>query len=95
MDRQIQKLKKLIDENLYKSKAEVFKKFGKPHQRSDDEIWFYRKFSFSVFNDEISIIFEEDIVVDICLTRFFLWIEVKNVYYFDGPDPKFKVVDYF
>lgn len=95
MDKQIQKLKKLIDENLYQSKDQVLKKLGNPQKRSDNEIWFYRKFSFSIFNDEISIIFEEDIVVDICLTRLFLWKEVKSIYYFEGQEPEFKVVDYF
>ncbi|MBB6369663.1 hypothetical protein HNP36_000716 [Chryseobacterium shigense] len=92
MDKQVQQLKKLINENLHRSKSQILSVFGKPSKKSDCEIWFYRKFYISFFNDEIAFLFEEDTVVDICITRYFLWKEVKSIYYFEGKNPEYKVV---
>ncbi len=92
MDPQVRKLKKLIEAHLHQSKNQILMIFGRPKKNSDSEIWFFRKFRFSFFNDEIAFIFEEDKVVDICLTQYFLWQEVKNIYYLEGQDPEYKVV---
>ena len=92
MDTQVRKLKKLVDQHLHKSQNQILLIFGRSKKNSDSEIWFFRQFRFSFFNDEIAFIFEEDKVVDICLTQYFLWQEVRNIYYMEGQDPEYKVV---
>ena len=92
MDKQVQKLKNLLDKNIHKSKNEILKVFGRPSRKSDSEVWFYRRFGLSLFSDEIVFIFEEDRVVEISLTQYFLLMERKNVYYFKGQNPEYKVV---
>lgn len=92
MDQQVRKLKRLINSYLYKSKNEILIAFGRPSRKSDSEVWFFRKFDLSLFNDEIVFIFEDEKVVDISISKYFLWKELKNVYYFEGKNPEFKVV---
>jgi len=93
MDQQIQKLQRIISEDFNKSKEHILNKYGNPDKKSDSHVWFFRKFYFSPYNDEIAIIFDENIVVDICLTHYFLWWEIKNIYYFEGGTPDYKVVN--
>lgn len=95
MNKQRQRLKKLIEENLDKPKSDIEKKFGNPSRKSDGEIWFYRKFKFSPINYETIFIFHEDIVVDICIYEYFLWIEIKNIFYFEGKNPEFRETSFF
>ena len=57
-------------------------------------MWVYLKIKLSPFNEEIIFIFDEDEVVDIVVSEYFLWIEIKNVYYFEGGSPEYKVVTY-
>lgn len=69
-----------------------FVSFGIPSKKSDNEAWFYRKFRLSLFNDEIVFIFEEDVVVDICINKYFLWVEVKSIFYMQYQNPEYKEV---
>ncbi len=92
MDKHIRKLKKLVGENLHNSRKEIINIFGLPSKKYDDDIWFYRRFRFSLLNEEIAFIFTEDQVVDIVLTQYFLWFEIKNVYYFEEQIPEYKQV---
>lgn len=92
MGKEIQKLKRLIDENLNKSKNQIRMIFGVPSKKSDNEVWFYRKFQISLFNDEIIFIFENDKVIDITICQYFLWLEIKNIYYFEAGTPEYKEV---
>ncbi|KQS89989.1 MULTISPECIES: hypothetical protein [Chryseobacterium] len=94
MDQQVRKLKKLIANYLHKSKNEILISFGRPARKSDSEVWFFRKFKPSFYNDEIVFIFEDDKVVDISISKYFLWKELINVYYFEGKNPEFKVVSF-
>lgn len=93
MDNEVKKLKKLINENLHNSKSEIRRVFGKPSKKSDNEVWFYRNFRFSLFNDEIVFVFKNDKVAEISLTRYFMWEEIKNIYYLEGQNPEYKVMN--
>ncbi|MCX8525244.1 hypothetical protein OF897_15090 [Chryseobacterium formosus] len=95
MTKDIQKLKKLINENLGKSKTEIQIVFGTPSKKSDDGVWFYRKFHLSPYKDEILFIFDDDVVVDICTNKYFLWREVKSIFYMEGQNPEYKEVSFF
>ncbi len=92
MDQQIQKLKKLVHQYLHKSRAEIRLLFGKPHQKSDNEIWFYTQYQRIIFKDEIAFIFEEDHVVDIVISQFILWKEWKNIFYYENQNPEYKII---
>lgn len=72
MNKDIRKIKKLINEYLGKSKNEIRIIFGKPSKKSDNGVWFYRRFNLSLFNDEILFIFEENVVIDIATSKYFL-----------------------
>jgi len=93
MDKQMLKLKKLIDQYLYKSKEDIAKAFAKPLKKSDGFAWFYREFSLGLFTYETIFIFDEDIVVDIVICKYFLWIEVRNTFYFEGQKPEYRRID--
>ncbi|MCY0976881.1 hypothetical protein PGH12_06910 [Chryseobacterium wangxinyae] len=93
--KQVERLRKLINENLYESKSDIQKRFGSPTKKSEHSIWFYRNFKLSPINYETIFIFEEDIVVDICIYEYFLAIEVKNIFYFEGKNPEFKEISFY
>lgn len=92
MDKQVQKLKKLIDEYLGLSREDIFKEWGLPLKSSDDEIWFYIRYRWPVFRDKTGFIFVEDEVVDIVITSYILWKEYKNVFFYEGEPPEYKVI---
>ena len=93
MDKQIRKLKKLVDKHLNQSKDQISKKWKNPLKNSDNEIWFFRKYHWLFFWDEVAFIFEEDKVVDITLTEYILGIELRNIYFFEFQNPQYKVVN--
>lgn len=93
MDKQIRKLKKLVDQHLGQSKLDLENNFGKACQDSDAEVWFYRHYHWGIFKDEIAFFFEEDKVIDISLTEYFFWIEHKNIFYYKGENPEYKVMN--
>lgn len=95
MDKQVLKFKKIILENLYKSRQHIYTTWGKPKKKSDHEVWFFSRFYVSFFHDEISFVFEHDVVVDICFTRFFLWEEIKCIFYYEGQSPEYKIISFF
>lgn len=92
MDKQIQKLRKLVHQHLNQTKTDLENKFGKPDKNSDKEIWFYRKYRWGIFMDEIAFIFEENRVIDITLTEYILWIEYRNTFYYEGETLEYKVI---
>lgn len=92
MDPKIQRLKRLIDRFLNQSKDDLRGILGSPSKKSDSEVWFYSKYRMLVYKDEIAFVFQEDIIVDIMVTEYFLWIEINNIFYYEGQDPEFKVV---
>ena len=93
MDKQIFKLKKLVEKYLHQTKDKISKDWKKPLKDSDDEIWFFRKYRWLIFQDKIAFIFEEDKVVDITITQYFLGIELRNIYFFEYQTPRYKVVN--
>ena len=86
MDKQIRKLKKLVDKHLHQAKKQIAKEW---------KIWFFRKYRWFVVWDEVTFIFDEDKVIDIAVTEYLLGIELRNIYYFQYQIPEYKVVDSF
>jgi len=95
MNKDVQKIKKLINENLSKSKNEIRIIFGTPSKKSDNEVWFYRKLNLSPFNYEMIFIFEDDVVIDISISKYFLWVEIKSIFYMEGQNPEYKEISLF
>jgi len=95
MDKQIRKLKSLVDQYLHQDKDYVRKILGKPSKKSDDWIWSYNLYHWGVFRDEIAFIFEEEEVVDIVITRYFLWVEYLYIYYQEYAKPEYRVIKGF
>ena len=95
MDKQIRKLKKLVDKHLHQAKKQIAKEWKKPLKESVNEIWFFRKYRWFVVWDEVTFIFDEDKVIDIAVTEYLLGIELRNIYYFQYQIPEYKVVDSF
>lgn len=91
----IQQLQNLVKLHLYQSKEQLIKVLGRPLQFSDDYIWFYRKHHWLFFRDEISFIFEDDKVVDVCITEYFLWFELYTIFFYEGQTPEYKVIKLF
>ncbi|MXS72087.1 hypothetical protein GSF70_12755 [Flavobacteriaceae bacterium W22] len=89
----MQKLKILVEKHLHQSKEKIRKEWKKPLKNSDAEIWFYHKYRWGIFKDEIAFIFEEDKVIDIALTEYIFWIEYKNFFYYKGENPEYKVMN--
>ena len=44
-----------------------------------------------IFKDEIAFIFEENLVVDICITQYIFGLEYKNIFYYQYGNPQYKV----
>lgn len=95
MDRKIRKLKKLVDKHLHQTKEQIAKEWKKPLKKSDNEIWFFRKYRWILFWDEITILFYEDKVIDIVVTEYVLGIELRNIFYYENQLPEYKVFNLF
>ena len=95
MDKQIRKLKTLVDKHLNQKKEQIAKEWKKPLKESDNEIWFFRKYRWFLFCDEVAFIFEEDRVIDIAVTEYILGIELRNIFYYENQSPEYKVINLF
>lgn len=91
-NKDIEKLEKLIKENLGRSRNEIQNIFGMPSKKSDNEVWSYKEFRLTFYNNEIFFLFENDMVTDICIYKYFLWIEIKNIFYMEYQNPEYKEV---
>jgi hypothetical protein len=91
MDRQIQKIESLVIKYLHKSQKDLEKTLGKASKNSDTEIWFYYKHRWGIFKDEIIFIFEEKKVIDIVITEYCFGIEYRNLFYYEGETPEYKI----
>jgi len=94
MDKQIQKLKRLVDGFLHTHREDILKEWGKPLKHSDNEIWFYKQYHWGICRDEIAFVFEEDIVADIMIAQYIFCVEYQNIYYYEGQDPEYKVMKF-
>lgn len=92
MDRQIQKLKLLVERYMYFSKADLLKTLGKPNKKSDDFTWFYIRRRWGVFKEERIFIFHQDKVVDICILQYIAGIEFRNMFYYENQDPEYRTI---
>ncbi|SDF09932.1 hypothetical protein [Epilithonimonas hungarica] len=93
MNKKIKKLKKLVDKNLRRKKQEIFQLFGTPSKRSDDYILFYERYTYLGFiRDVTSFILEENTVVDIYISRYFLGKEIWDVFYYEEQEPEYKLI---
>ena len=61
----------------------------------NNEIWFFRKYRWFLFWDEVAFIFENDIIIDITITEYLLGIELRNIYFFQFQTPEYRVVNSF
>lgn len=95
MDKQIRKLKKIVDKHLNQTRKQIAKEWKNPLKDSNNEIWFFRKYQWLIFWDEVAFIFEEDKVIDITVTEYFLGVELRNIYFFQYQTPEYKVVNSF
>lgn len=95
MDKQVRKLKKLVDKHLNQPKEQIIKEWKKPLKESDNEIWSFRKYKWFLFCDEVAFIFEGDKVIDITVTEYLLGIELRSVFYYENQSPEYKVVNSF
>ncbi len=91
MDRKIQKIDRLVKKHLHQSKQQIREEWGNPEKDSDQDIWFYNKYRFGIFKDEIAFFFKENEVVDITITEYILWKGMRNIFYFEGEVPEYKV----
>ena len=89
ISKDIKKLKKLITEYLGVSRNEIRSIFGTPSKKSDNEAWLYRKFRLNFFNNEVIFIFEDNVVVDISINKYFLWVEIKSIFYMEYQNPEY------
>lgn len=95
MDKQVRKLKTLVDKHPNQTKEQIAKKWKNPLKESDNEIWFFRKYRWFLFWDEVAFIFDEDKVIDITITEYVLGIELRNIFYYENQSPEYKVVNSF
>ncbi|HCM35933.1 hypothetical protein [Chryseobacterium sp.] len=94
MDRQIQKLQKLVKLHINQSKADLVNTYGRPCKYSDNEIWFYHEYRWGIFRDEITFIFQKNVVVDIMISQYIFWKEYKNIFYYEGKNPEYKIIKF-
>lgn len=95
MDKQVRKLKNLVNKYLHKTRKHVVKDWKNPLKESDNDILFFRKHWRVLFWDEIAFIFEEDKVTDIVITEYLLGIELRCIYFYEYQSPEYKVVNSF
>ncbi len=95
MDKQVRKLKILVDKHLNQPKEQISKEWKKPLKESNNEILFFRKYKWFLFWDEIAFIFDEDKVIDIAVTEYILGIEFCNIFYYENQSPEYKVINLF
>lgn len=95
MDRKIQKIDALVKNYLSKSKFYIRRYWDDPLLHSDDEIWYYRKYRFGIFKDEIAFVFKNNKVSDIIISEYMFGIAVYNIFYQAGQINKYKVVKLF
>lgn len=93
MNKTIARLSVLIDQYLYKTKHYIEASLSKPLKKSDDFVWSYRYFGFNIINYEILFVFDEDIVVDIVICEYFLWVELRNTFYFEGETLEYRIIE--
>lgn len=93
MKHKIQKLKKMVQKYLYKTKSEILLNMGQPSKESDHETWFYNRYHWLIFKDEITFFFEYEKVSEIIITESILKKEIRIMYYYKGKKPEYKMIN--
>ncbi len=94
MDKQTQKLKKLVGKHLHQSKDELIKTWKKPLKNSDEEIWFFSIYRWIIFQEEVIFIFEADYVIDIAISKYIFGVHYKSIYFFENSTPEYRVQNF-
>lgn len=97
MDRQIQKLKILLKNNLGKTTDEISREWGKPEKNylDMDDIWLYTKTRKIIFKDKIIFMIKGDKISDIIITECILGIEFFGIYHNNGKKPTYEIINFF
>lgn len=90
-----QKLRNYLEGYLGKTDVEIIEKFGNNIKMySEDTLIVIKPYNF-IFRDEVTFFLREGKVVDIVITEFFLWIGIRNIFYYKGESPEYKVVELY
>ncbi|MYZ60340.1 hypothetical protein EH151_10630 [Elizabethkingia anophelis] len=92
-NRSIHKLSSLIKRYLGLSVHDLLRERGEPGRDSSYDIWIYNSRRHLIFQDEIAFILEGDIIVDIVLTEYTFGLVRRNIFYFEGQSPEYKIVE--
>jgi len=84
-----------LDKYLGKTDLHVIKELGNPLEEYFDDTLIYTKPYKIFFRDEIVFFIEKGKVGDIAITECFLWIGLRNVFYFQGEIPEYKIIKLF
>jgi hypothetical protein len=91
MDRQIQKIKQYLEKYLGRNKSQIRSEFGKAKILSDKNMWFYDRYHWFIFKDEICFFFTDDKVEDITITEYIFGKPLYNIIYNKGQVPEYKI----
>ena len=91
MDQQIRKLKSYLEKYLGETKLQIRSEFGNPKVLSDNNIWFYDRYRWLIFKDEICFFFTDDKVADITVTEYVFGIPLHNIFYNKGQVPEYII----
>jgi len=94
MDSKIQKIKFLVDHYLYSNINDVIQSWGEPVD-SDDRIVFYEYKKYLVLKDEICFILKDQKIVDIVITNYILGIAIRNTFYNEYEEPRFRTTSLY
>jgi hypothetical protein len=91
MNKYLEKLELYADCYLYISRQQLLKELGEPDVGSHHKIWFYDRYRFfGFFKDEIAFIINEEKVINIVITEYILWKEVRYLFYYEIKIPEYK-----
>lgn len=91
MKKHIQKIKKYLEKYLGNTKQQIFNEFGIPATEYDSGTLIYTRYNKLLFKDEIIFFMEKGRVSDIAITEYFLWIGMRNIFYFKDQNPEYKI----
>lgn len=92
MDNRIQKLQNYLDTYLGKTDTEIMNKLGMPVEEYFEDTLIYVEAYKIFFRDEIVFFIKEGKVTDIAITECFLWIGLRNIFYYKNEIRKFKII---
>ena len=73
----------------------MIKGLGNPVEEYYGDTLIYAKAYKILFRDEIVFFIEEGKVADIAITECFLWIGLRNIFYFKDEVPEYEIIKLF